>query len=333
MMGTVVVTRSTISSNLAGSGGNGGGGGYGEGLRGRPGPGGPGGLGSSGGGIWSDGGSLSATNSTLYSNGAGGGGQGGAGAYGGAGGAGGDGGDGGAIGVTNGASSLLNVTVDANQAGSGASGGPTGGSSGVDGLGGGLYVQSATSGDDMVLQNTIVAASSRGANCAGSSSSAITDAGHDLSFPDTTCPGINGDPKLLSFKNYGGPTDTLALAPGSAAIDQVPATGAGCPAIDQRGVKRPQGSACDIGAFEFAVPQITITSPADGASYTLDSTVLAAYRCSEGGITSPIATCKGTVANGQPIDTSSTGTKSFTVTATDKAGNQTTKTVTYTVTA
>ena len=41
----------------------------------------------------------------------------------------------------------------------------------------------------MVLRNTIVAESSRGANCAGSSSSAITDAGHDLSFPDTTCPG------------------------------------------------------------------------------------------------------------------------------------------------
>jgi hypothetical protein len=111
----------------------------------------------------------------------------------------------------------------------------------------------------------------------------------------------------------------------------VPATGAGCPAADQRGVKRPQGSACDIGAFEFATPQITITSPANGASYTLGSTVLAAYRCGEGGITSPIATCNGTVANGQPIDTSSTGTKSFTVTATDKAGNQTTKTVKYTV--
>ena len=104
-----------------------------------------------GGGIWSDGGSLSVTNSTLYSDGAGGGGEGGAGAPGGA------GGDGGAIGVTNGASLLLNATVDDNQAGSGGSGGSTGASSGVDGLGGGIYVQSTTSGDDMVLQNTIVA--------------------------------------------------------------------------------------------------------------------------------------------------------------------------------
>jgi hypothetical protein len=333
-MGTVVMARSALFSNVAGSGGSGGGGAPGSGLRGGPGFGGPGGLGSSGGGIRSNGGSLSATNSTLYSNGAGGGGAGGAGAFnGGRGGSGGSGGDGGAIAVTNGASSLLNVTADADQAGPGANGGSTGGSSGVNGLGGGLYVQSASSGDDLVLQNTIVAASSRGANCAGSSSSAITDAGHDLSFPDATCPGINGDPKLLSLKNYGGPTMTLALAPGSAAIDQVPATGAGCPATDERGVKRPQGSACDIGAFEFATPQITITSPADGASYTLGSTVLAAYRCSEGGVTTPIASRKGTVANGQPIDTSSTGTKPFTVTATDKAGNQTTKTVTYKITA
>ena len=71
----------------------------------------------------------------------------------------------------------------------------------------------------------------------------------------------------------------------------------------------------------------------DGLIVTQGSTVLAAYSCSEGGITSPIAACAGTVGKNQPIDTSSTGTKSFTVTATDKAGNQTTTTVTYTVTA
>ncbi|MFL6110027.1 MAG: choice-of-anchor Q domain-containing protein, partial [Catenulispora sp.] len=298
LTGTVVVTRSAVASNVAGYGGSGGAGGSGSGVRGGPGSGGPGGLGSSGGGIWSDGGSLDVTNSTLYSNRAGGGGGGGAGASSAPGGNGGNGGNGGAIGVTNGASSLLNVTVGSNQAAPGGSGGLTGGNGGVDGLGGGIYVQSATSGDNMVLQNTIVASSSHGVNCAGSSSSAITDAGHDLSFPDTSCPGINGDPKLLSFKNFGGPAMTLGLAFSSAAIDQVPATGAGCPASDQRGVKRPQGSACDIGAFEFASPQITITSPADGASYTLGSTVLAAYRCGEGGITSPIATCVGTVAKG-----------------------------------
>jgi CSLREA domain-containing protein len=324
-MGTIVVSRSTLFSNVAGYGGSGGVGAPGSGVRGRPGPGGAGGLGSAGGGISSDG-SLSATNSTLYNNSAGGGGAGGTGPYGrGPGGSGGNGGDGGAIAVANGASSLLNVTVDGNQGSSG--GGSTGGSSGVEGLGGGIYVQSAISSNDMVLQNTIVAQSARGANCAASSALAITDAGHNLSFPDTTCPGINGDPKLLSFGNYGGPTDTLALASGSAAIDQVPATGAGCPSTDQRGVKRPQGSACDIGAFEFATPQITITSPTTDASETIGSTVLAANQCSARRDHERDRDRQGTGANGQPIETSSTGTKHFTVTATEKADNRTPTTV------
>jgi hypothetical protein len=52
---------------------------------------------------------------------------------------------------------------------------------------------------------------------------------------------------------------------------------------------------------------------------------------SEDAVTSTIATCTGTVANGQPMDTSAPGTKSFTVTATDKAGNTTTGTTQHTV--
>ena len=57
------------------------------------------------------------------------------------------------------------------------------------------------------------------------------------------------DPTL---RDNGGPTATLALVPGSPAID----TGRpDCPPpqTDQRGVPRPQGAACDIGAFEFGV--------------------------------------------------------------------------------
>lgn len=40
----------------------------------------------------------------------------------------------------------------------------------------------------------------------------------------------------------------MALYVGSAAIDKV--NPADCPLTDQRGVSRPQGSKCDIGAFE-----------------------------------------------------------------------------------
>jgi len=45
----------------------------------------------------------------------------------------------------------------------------------------------------------------------------------------------------------GGPTLTHALLAGSPAIDA--ALGA-CPAIDQRGVVRPVGGGCDVGAVE-----------------------------------------------------------------------------------
>jgi len=55
------------------------------------------------------------------------------------------------------------------------------------------------------------------------------------------------DPTLA---DNGGPTFTHALVPDSPALDASPAD-ANCPPTDQRGVPRPQGSACDIGAFEL----------------------------------------------------------------------------------
>ena len=57
------------------------------------------------------------------------------------------------------------------------------------------------------------------------------------------------DAGLDSLANNGGPTLTHALLAGSPAIDA--ADNAVCPATDQRGVARPQGPGCDIGAFEL----------------------------------------------------------------------------------
>lgn len=59
----------------------------------------------------------------------------------------------------------------------------------------------------------------------------------------------NTDPLLGPLSGNGGPTETHALLAGSPAID---AGSAACPppATDQRGIIRPQGGACDIGAFE-----------------------------------------------------------------------------------
>ena len=52
-----------------------------------------------------------------------------------------------------------------------------------------------------------------------------------------------------TLANNGGPTRTHALVRGSPAIDASP-DDADCAATDQRGIRRPKGPACDIGAFE-----------------------------------------------------------------------------------
>lgn len=85
-----------------------------------------------------------------------------------------------------------------------------------------------------------------------------------------------------------------------------------------------------VAIMDNVAPVVTINSPMAGASYVLNQTVLANYSCADTG-GSGIQSCTGTVANGAAIDTSSAGTKTFTVTAIDKAGNQSTQTVSYTV--
>ena len=84
--------------------------------------------------------------------------------------------------------------------------------------------------------------------------------------------------------------------------------------------------------IDLTAPVVTITAPVNGASYKLDAAVIAGWTATDAlsGINAALTT--DTLANGMAIDTSSTGSKTFTVTATDNAGNVTTKTVTYTVT-
>ncbi|HEX9441905.1 MAG TPA: Ig-like domain-containing protein, partial [Roseiflexaceae bacterium] len=59
---------------------------------------------------------------------------------------------------------------------------------------------------------------------------------------------VGQSPRLGALQQNGGPTLTHALLAGSPALDAANPTN--CPPTDQRGVARPQGAACDIGAYE-----------------------------------------------------------------------------------
>lgn len=267
--GTLVLNGLTLAGNHAGDGGEGA-----AGATRTSAAGGDGGSGGYGGAITENGGTLQVTGSTFSGNSAGNGGNGGAGGTGGSssggpapvvGGNGGDagmGGSGGAISRTGaGEASLLSATLAGNSigfAGSPGARGTGGGGNGAyghnaaGGAGGGIYAH----GISTWLRSTLLA-SNAGGNC----SDGILDGGDNLSFGDFTC--INfatDDPRLGPLQDNGGPTKTMALRPGSAAINQVPPGGPGCPGTDQRGVARPApaGGQCDIGAYEVAAPRLTI---------------------------------------------------------------------------
>ncbi len=99
--------------------------------------------------------------------------------------------------------------------------------------------------------------------------------------------------------------------------------------------------AADTGAaWLFAAaaypPTVSVAAPQNGASYSQGAVVDASFACQPGAgggvLDSGSAGCSGTVADGQPIDTSTPGTHTFTVTATDTDGQATTVSASYTVT-
>jgi hypothetical protein len=73
---------------------------------------------------------------------------------------------------------------------------------------------------------------------------------------------------LGGLASNGGPTQTRKLGAASPAIDA-----GSCPSLssDQRGVPRPQGGACDIGAFETTPPSSAIGFPANSQLYGVAS--------------------------------------------------------------
>jgi hypothetical protein len=70
---------------------------------------------------------------------------------------------------------------------------------------------------------------------------------------------VNANPLLAPLADNGGPTQTMALLAVSPALD----AGNNCPPTDQRGLPRPQGPGCDIGAFELEVLRPSPSSDGD----------------------------------------------------------------------
>jgi uncharacterized repeat protein (TIGR01451 family) len=125
------------------------------------------------------------------------------------------------------------------------------------------------------LHNSIVAGNTADVGAADIGGSPTTASYNLIGFPETiyytwngigpivpvngnngNITGINASTLIETILAYnGGPTLTLALIPGSAAIDaadNILCANAPVSNLDQRGVARPQGQRCDMGAFELA---------------------------------------------------------------------------------
>ncbi|MEA2429025.1 MAG: hypothetical protein QOF37_2653 [Thermoleophilaceae bacterium] len=240
--GTLTVDQSVVSNNTANGGSQ---------------------YGGAGGGIFNQGTATTVTASTITGNVAKGGTAGGSKA------------NGAGIYSNNGHVVVVNSTISANTAQAGTGGNPGGNGAGIFGQstqleltdvtlsgnqapgpgssGGSLYMNGGT----VSFRDTIVASglAVTGSNCFTETAAPVTATGRNLESTDQC--GLaagdikNADPLLGPLQDNGGATPTQALLAGSPAIDAAPV--AGCQAADQRGVGRPQGTACDIGAYEVGV--------------------------------------------------------------------------------
>nr|MDH4458974.1 choice-of-anchor Q domain-containing protein [Nevskia sp.] len=180
-------------------------------------------------------------------------------------------GSGGAI-STSGPLTLINTTVHGNALNDG-------GIRSTPGSGTAVHVTGAVP----TLINTILSSSSSAAVCAGFTSTA---SGRSNLATDASCGSgsllVGGAPvtvealNLGTLANNGGPTQTIALKAGSVAIDA--ASDADCAAdpvngVDQRGVARPQEARCDVGAFEAALNDVSITKTASREKVTVGEAV------------------------------------------------------------
>ncbi|WP_273457278.1 choice-of-anchor Q domain-containing protein [Nevskia ramosa] len=164
-------------------------------------------------------------------------------------------------------------------------------------------------GGQATLINNLFAGNTagQGANCTTAFGGSISDAGGNLATDGScnlnqptsrvvTAAQLNLAPALA---DNGGPTQTLALQSGSVAIDAAVTsfcTASPVNSLDQRGIARPQGTACDVGAFEARQGNLQAIKTAstasirvgDPVSFTLTARNLAATADTAGTLTDTV---------------------------------------------
>jgi CSLREA domain-containing protein len=331
--GTLAISASTISGNHTGAGGMGG-------ASGVPGqdqngdfndgePGGDGGSAGIGGGLLVNNGTQTTTltNVTIQGNFTGNGAVGGSGYNGdtglggGRGGYGGDGGGFWSTGANNSGNTVLlkHVTIAQNGLGAGGAGGAFSDTPvpGIRGRGAAVNVGGRTNPAQgaygVGFINTLVASNGNpglgDVNCVQhydpSQYVDLKDLGHNVSYPENSCPGTVANPLLGPLQDNGGLTFTMVPATGSSAINAVPA-GSCTVNVDQRGVQRPGPSktSCDAGAVETGLTtptQLSVSKAGSGTGTVTSSP--AGINCG--------ATCSALYEAGQAV----------TLTATPSAGS------------
>ena len=146
----------------------------------------------------------------------------------------------------------------------------------------GLWSQDFIGGAAITVSGSIVSGQTN--NCLSTGASTITSGGGNVEDDDdcgftATNDLVDTDPLLGPLAADGGPTETRAIPASSPAVDNF---AAGCPppTTDQRGKARPQGSACDSGAYEFDTPAaVTIETGPSGT--TADPTPVFTFSANE----------------------------------------------------
>jgi hypothetical protein len=162
----------------------------------------------------------------------------------------------GIVSLLNGIYDIVNSTISGNE-GAGISVSVDGGRVSIE-----WSTVTANGGGGIVAKRTPTAkasivAGNTGDDCTSLSSEGYMLLGNSVGCTFTQAAGdlVNVGPELGPLQNNSAP-QTHALLPGSPAIDAVPQADCSI-TTDERGVARPQGPACDIGAFE-ARPEPTV---------------------------------------------------------------------------